>query len=174
MMKDRTNIILIGMPAAGKSTIGVILAKVMGYDFVDSDLLIQKESGKLLNELIEERGADGFIAFENTVNSRICAERSVIATGGSAVYGKEAMQHLKSIGLIVYLKVPFDILTERLDDIQQRGVVLREGQSLKELYRERCVLYETYADVIIDEAGKTPEDILKEITGQLKEKNRPV
>lgn len=157
------NIILIGMPAAGKSTAGVILAKLLGYDFIDSDLLIQKESGKLLKDIIAEYGTDGFIDYENKVNSGISAAQSVIATGGSAVYGADAMQHFKDIGVILYLKVPFDVIKERLDDIHQRGVVLRNGQTLEELYRERCELYEHYADIVIDETGKTPEDILSEI-----------
>ena len=101
---NRDNIVLIGMPGVGKSTIGVVLAKVLGYQFVDADLLIQEAEGKLLSELIEENGTDGFIEIENRVNSQIQTHRSVIATGGSVVYGKEAMEHLKSIGTVVYLK----------------------------------------------------------------------
>ena len=109
------NIVLIGMPGVGKSTIGVILAKEIGYQFLDADLLIQKSEGKLLKDIIEEKGIDGFLEVENQVNASIEAERSVIATGGSAVYGKEAMEHYKQTALIVYLRCPFPVLKKRLD-----------------------------------------------------------
>ena len=103
------NIVLIGMPGVGKSTAGVVLAKVLGYEFIDADLIIQQQEGKLLREIIAEVGTDGFIEVENRVNSQIEVEKSVIATGGSVVYGKEAMQHLREIGTVVYLKVSYDI-----------------------------------------------------------------
>ena len=138
---NRDNIILIGMPGVGKSTIGVVLAKVLGYQFVDADLLIQEAEGKLLSELIAENGTDGFIEIENRVNSQIQTHRSVIATGGSVIYGKEAMEHLKSIGTVVYLQLPFEELNRRLSDIKGRGVVLKDGQTLKDLYEERVPLY---------------------------------
>ena len=123
---NRDNIVLIGMPGVGKSTIGVVLAKVLGYQFVDADLLIQEAEGKLLSELIEENGTDGFIEIENRVNSQIQTHRSVIATGGSVVYGKEAMEHLKSIGTVVYLKQNLRVLQRRLRNLKGRGVVLKE------------------------------------------------
>ncbi len=167
MDHNKRNIILIGMPAAGKSTIGVILAKVLGFSFVDSDLLIQEETGMLLKEIIEKREIEGFISIEDSVNSRIDVSGSVIATGGSAVYGKNAMRHFRDIGILVYLKVPYDVLIERLDDIHGRGVVLRPGQSMEKLFEERTVLYEKYADITIDEAGRTPEEILNEIVNSL-------
>ena len=147
------NIILIGMPGVGKSTIGVILAKVVGYQFLDADLLIQKSEGKLLKDIIAEKGTEGFIQVENRVNSRIEAENAIIATGGSVVYGKEAMEHLKSIGTVVYLKQSLPVLEKRLRNIRNRGVVLKKGQTLKDLYRERTALYEKYADVTVDEYG---------------------
>jgi shikimate kinase len=100
-MKKKSNLILIGMPASGKSTVGVILAKVIGFDFIDSDLLIQRREGMRLSEIIEKKGVDGFIEVENEVNASIEAEQSVIATGGSAVYGKEAMDHLREIGAVI-------------------------------------------------------------------------
>ena len=139
---NRDNIVLIGMPGVGKSTIGVVLAKVLGYQFVDADLLIQEAEGKLLSELIEENGTDGFIEIENRVNSQIQTHRSVIATGGSVVYGKEAMEHLKSIGTVVYLKQNLRVLQRRLRNLKGRGVVLKEGQTLVDLYKERTVLYD--------------------------------
>ena len=129
-MEQKTNIVLIGMPGVGKSTIGVILAKVLGYSFLDADLLIQEQEGKLLREIIEEKGTDGFIEVENRVNASIRADRAIIATGGSVVYGKEAMEHLKEIGRVVYLKVSYAILEKRLADIKGRGVVLKKGQTL--------------------------------------------
>lgn len=143
------NIILIGMPGSGKSTIGVVLAKVLGYDFIDSDLLIQKETKRLLWQIMEEDGIDGFNEIEERVNSSIEATNSVISTGGSAVYGEKAMRHLGEIGTIVYLDVSYKTLKNRLGDLKKRGVVLKPGQTLKDLYRERIVLYEKYADITI-------------------------
>ena len=159
----KENIVLIGMPGVGKSTIGVVLAKVLGYEFIDSDLLIQKAEGKLLHEIIAEKGTDGFIEVENRVNSQINTSHSVIATGGSVVYGKEAMEHLRSIGTIVYLKQNLKPLERRLRNIKGRGVVLKPGQTLAGLYKERVVLYEKYADVIIDEYKMNVDQTLKEV-----------
>ncbi|SFK48493.1 shikimate kinase [Lachnospiraceae bacterium KH1T2] len=156
----KTNIVLIGMPASGKSTAGVIMAKVLGMDFIDADLVIQKAEGKRLEEIIDEKGVDGFIETENRINSGINAENTVIATGGSAVYGKEEMEHFKEIGYVIYLKVDYDTLTQRLGDIKQRGVVVRDGQTFRDLYEERIKLYEKYADIVVDEAGKNVEQIV--------------
>ena len=164
-MKD--NIILIGMPGVGKSTIGVILAKVLGYQFVDADLLIQQQEGKLLKDIISEVGTEGFIQVENRVNASIQTQRTIIATGGSVVYGKEAMEHLKSIGIVVYLKVPFTILEKRLADIKGRGVVLKEGQSLWDLYHERTPLYEMYSDVEISEEDLSIEETVEKLVENL-------
>ena len=147
---DKNNIVLIGMPGVGKSTVGVVLAKVLGYQFIDADLVIQEEEGKLLHQIIAEVGTEGFIEVENRVNASIQAEHAIIATGGSVVYGKEAMEHLKEIGTVVYLKLPFEVLNRRLKDIKGRGVVLKDGQTLKDLYEERVPLYEKYADVTIN------------------------
>lgn len=166
MKKD--NIVLIGMPGVGKSTIGVVLAKVLVYQFVDADLLIQREEGKLLHEIIEEAGTEGFIAVENRVNSKISASHSIIATGGSVVYGTEAMTHLKEIGTVIYLKLPYEELAARLSDIRGRGVVLREGQTLRDLYEERAPLYEKYADLTVEERGLNVEQTIDKIL-ELKE-----
>ncbi|MCR5278664.1 MAG: shikimate kinase [Lachnospiraceae bacterium] len=157
------NIILIGMPGVGKSTAGVILAKVLGYSFVDSDLIIQQKNNRLLREIIEEEGVDGFIKVENDVLAELDVERSVVATGGSAVYGKSAMAHLKEIGTLVYLSLPYEELSKRLGDIKGRGVVLRPGQTLKDLYEERRVLYEQYADITVEESGLSVEETVAEI-----------
>jgi len=158
MKKD--NIVLIGMPTSGKSTMGVILAKILGYRFLDADIVIQEKIGKKLSEIIESEGIDGFIDIENRINSEIETERTVIATGGSVVYGKEAMDHYKNIGKIVYLKVDMDTLTKRLHNAKQRGVVMREGQSLISLYNERSALYEKYADITIEEKNHTMEEVI--------------
>ncbi len=156
---EKSNIVLIGMPAVGKSTVGVILAKIIGYQFVDTDLLIQANQGKRLSEIIEERGIDGFLDVENRVNAGVSVTRSVIATGGSAVYGEEAMSHLKKIGIVVYLKADYETLSNRLRNIRQRGVTLREGQTLRDLYDERTVLYEKYADLIVEEDGEIEDTV---------------
>ena len=162
-MKRRDNIVLIGMPGAGKSTVGVVLAKHLGCRFVDSDLIIQEKYGKLLHELIEEHGVEGFWKIENEVNASLALEGSVIATGGSVIYGKEAMEHLRLIGNVVYLKLPYEEVAERLGDLNARGVTLMPGQTLHDLYEERTPLYEKYAHVTIDCSGKVLRDIVMEI-----------
>ena len=166
---NRDNIVLIGMPGVGKSTVGVVLAKALGYQFVDADLLIQEAEGKLLSELIEEHGTDGFIEIENRVNSQIQTHRCVIATGGSVIYGKEAMEHLKSIGTVVYLKQNLRVLQRRLRNLKGRGVVLKEGQTLVDLYKERTVLYEKYADITVDQYKQSIEQTLKAVRKALEE-----
>ena len=164
------NIVLIGMPGSGKSTVGVVLAKMMGFHFLDSDLVIQEKEGRLLSEIIEQEGRDGFIQVEDRINSGICCDRTVIATGGSAVYGAGAMEHFKEIGTVVYLKISYEELENRLGDLKDRGVALREGQTLKDLYEERILLYERYADVTIDQNGKRIETTAREIRDILDDK----
>lgn len=161
------NIVLIGMPGVGKSTVGVILAKELGYQFIDADLLIQKQEKRLLKEIIAQEGVDGFIQIENQVNASIETDRTVIATGGSVVYGREAMEHLKKISTVVYLKLSYQALKKRLGNLKNRGVVLREGQTLWDLYEERVVLYEKYADIVIDEENKGIEETLQYILKEL-------
>ena len=172
MKKGKSNLVLVGMPAVGKSTVGVILAKELGYQFLDSDLLIQQKEGKLLKDIIACKGAEGFISVENMVNASIEAKRSVIATGGSVVYGKEAMAHLREIGEIIYLKISYACLEKRLHNLRGRGVVLRKGQTLHDIYEERTVLYEKYADYIVDVNEKGIEETLEEILALVKERIR--
>ena len=157
------NIVLIGMPAVGKSTVGVILAKLLGYRFIDTDLVIQEKEGTLLKNIISERGIDGFIETENKIISGLKAKKSVISTGGSVIYSTEAMKNLGEKGTIVYLKLDYSKLKYRLENIKNRGVVIREGQSLSSLYKERVPLYEKYADVIIDENGCNIEKTVEKI-----------
>ena len=164
---SRDNIILIGMPASGKSTVGVILAKLLGRDFIDTDLLIQRREARLLSEIIRDEGLDGFLSIEADVLSGIEASQSVIATGGSAVYGHNAMLHLKELGSVVYLEVDYAAIASRLDDIRSRGVVLREGQTLETLYRERVALYRKYADIIVPESGMGIEATVQAVRNAL-------
>jgi len=152
------NIVLVGMPAVGKSTIGVLLAKLVGFSFVDTDLLIQQHENKKLYKIIEEDGIEYFKKLENEVNSKIQTTKTVIATGGSVVYGKQAMEHLKKIGKVIYLKVDYDELLKRIDNFSTRGIVIENGKTFRDLYNERTILYEQYADIII-ECNK--EDISK-------------
>lgn len=163
-MKD--NIVLIGMPGVGKSTVGVVLAKALGYNFVDADLVIQQQTGKLLCELIAEYGTEGFLEIEDEVNSRIEGHKAVIATGGSAVYCANAMEHYKEIATVLYLSVSYETLEERLGDLKNRGVVLNDGQTLKDLYDERTAYYEKYADVTVNEEGLS----IRETIDAVKEK----
>lgn len=162
------NIILIGMPGVGKSTVGVVMAKIEGYHFIDADIVIQQREGRLLKDIIAGEGVDGFIEIENKVNASIEGGGAVIATGGSVVYGDDAMKHYKEIGKIVYLKLSYDEIKGRLGDIKNRGVVLKEGQTLKQLYEERCPLYEKYADVVIDESGLNVEQTIEKVIEALR------
>ena len=161
--KMKKNIVLIGMPGAGKSTVGVVLAKKLGYCFIDSDLVIQEKYGKLLHELIEEYGVEGFWKLENDVNAGICADGAIIATGGSAIYGEEAMEHFRQTCTVVYLKLSYEEIRERLGDLNARGVTLRPGQDLKALYEERTPLYEKYGHITIECDNKMLREIVKEI-----------
>ena len=144
------NIILIGMPGCGKSTVGVVLAKALGLDFIDSDLVIQKKMNKKLSQIIDESGDAAFRAIENRINSELEAEDSVIATGGSVVYGEDAMRHLKEIGKVIYLKLSYEAIEDRLGDLHARGVTIQPGWTLRDLYNERVPMYEHWADITVD------------------------
>lgn len=161
------NVVLVGMPASGKSTVGVILAKVLKYGFIDTDLLLQNAADRTLIEIIATSGLDGFLRMENDVVSKLRAERSVIATGGSVVYGQEAMEHLKAQGTVVYLKHRYEVIEKRLTNITTRGVVMREGETLFDLFRERVPLYEQYADLTIDADGLSVEQTVQAIRDAL-------
>ena len=157
------NIILIGMPGCGKSTVGVVLAKALGMDFIDSDLLIQRREGKRLARIIEEMGDDGFRAVENEVNASIDVQGCVIATGGSVIYGQEAMAHLRSIGTVVYLQLSYAQVEERLGDLHARGLTVKPGQTLRDLYNERCPMYERHAHVTIPCDGLRLREVVAQI-----------
>ncbi|MBQ7116968.1 MAG: shikimate kinase [Clostridia bacterium] len=159
----KKSVTLIGMPGAGKSTVGVLLAKSLLTDFIDTDLIIQRETGKSLCTLIEEQGTENFLETENRIILSQSFDNAVIATGGSAVYGKEAMKKLKEISTVVYLSLPVEELEKRIKDIHSRGVAMKNGVTLKELFKERKSLYEKYADFTVECKGLTAEECVEEI-----------
>lgn len=164
------NIVLIGMPASGKSTIGVILAKVLKCRFVDTDLIMQDNTDKTLIDIISEKGMDGFIEFENDTVSKLKFRNTVIATGGSVVYGEKAMENLKKDGIVVYLKHRYEVIDSRLTNISTRGVVMHDGQTLQDLFNERVPLYEKYADITIEADGLSTEQTVEKIADILNKK----
>lgn len=164
----KKNLIFIGMPAVGKSTVGIVVAKRLGMGFIDTDLLIQDQEKKLLREIIEDVGQDGFLKIENRVNSSVEAENSVISPGGSVIYCREAMEHYKKIGTIVYLKVSYQTIKRRIRNPKKRGVVLREGQTLRDLYYERVPYFEKYADITVCEDGCRIEETIKNVMKAVK------
>ena len=154
------NIILIGMPGCGKSTIGVLLAKAMGFRFIDTDITIQNRTGMLLQQIIDQNGLDWFCIEEER------AIMSVEATGGSAVYSRSAMMYLKEHGYVYYLALPVEQVEKRLHNIKTRGIAMRPGDSIEDVFRRRRALYEEYADITVDCAGKSIEEIVEEIVGE--------
>lgn len=144
------NITLIGMPGAGKSTVGIVLAKILCKTFIDADIVIQNNEGKRLHKIIEEIGNERFLKLENNTLANLKVHNSVISTGGSAIFGKEAMAQLKKSSTVVYLRVPYEIIEKRLRNLKNRGVVFDEGQTLRDIYDIRTPLYEKYADIVID------------------------
>ena len=163
MKSKKDNIILIGMPASGKSTVGVILAKILGMNFIDTDIVIQQREGARLDEIIEKQGVEGFLEKEEQALLSINASHTVIATGGSAIYSERGMNYLSEGAQTVYLKVELDELKNRLKDIKQRGVVLRTGENLKSMYEIRRQLYEGYADITITEDDGSIEDTVQAV-----------
>lgn len=165
--KQMNNLIFIGMPAVGKSSVGIVIAKRLGYEFVDTDLLIQRQEGCLLKEIIAREGNDGFLAIENQVNREVNVQRSVISPGGSVIYCKEAMEHFKEIGTIVYLQASYQSLRKRIRSLKKRGVVLKDGQTFRDLYDERTRLFEQYADIIVSEDGYQMEETVENVLNAL-------
>ena len=165
------NVILIGMSGAGKSTLGVLLAKVLGKHFVDTDILIQQQTGKLLQKIIDSEGVDRFLTIEEEVVSSLDLHDCVIATGGSVVYSDKAMRHLKACGTTVYLSVDYDELRRRLASISDRGIVFKGKNDLRAVYEERLPLYRSYADITVECTGHGVEQSVNEITSALKKRN---
>ena len=151
------------MPACGKSTVGVVLAKTMNKGFVDTDLLIQQKEGRRLQEIIDAEGNDYFRRVERSVLLDFNGSGQVVATGGSAVYFEDAMEHFRRDGVVVYLKVSLDNILERMNNIQTRGISIDKGQTIEELYLERAPLYEKYADITVEADGCTVEQVIEKI-----------
>ncbi len=151
------------MPACGKSTVGVVLAKTMNKGFVDTDLLIQQKEGRRLQEIIDAEGNDYFRRVERSVLLDFNGSGQVVATGGSAVYFEDAMEHFRRDGVVVYLKVSLDNILERMNNIRTRGISIDKGQTIEELYLERAPLYEKYADITVDADGCTVEQVIEKI-----------
>lgn len=164
---EKDNIILIGMPGAGKSTVGVLLAKAMTCNFLDTDISIQRREKKQLQDIISEQGLDAFIAIENAVLSRLEVDGCVIATGGSAVYSAEAMAHLKSIGTVVYIRLSLEEILRRVNNITTRGIAMKKGKTLADVYAERVPLYEKYADIVVDGEGSSIEEAVERVIAAL-------
>ena len=165
----KKNIVLIGMPGSGKSTVGKALAEKIGYEYMDSDEVIVARTGMELNALMASVGLEGFLDIEGKVNSELCVSRCVIATGGSAVYRERAMQKLKETGHIVYLQLPYETIESRLGDLKARGVAIKEGYTLKDLFNERVPLYEKYAEITVALGGKTLSESVNAVVEALKE-----
>ncbi len=168
---NRTNLILIGLPTSGKSTAGVLLAKALGKDFLDTDLLIQSKTGETLSEIISNEGNASFLKIEEAVCAGLKVRNTVIATGGSAVYSERAMKHLKKTGPVVYLEIDRDTLEKRLHDARGRGVVLRDGETLEELFEERTILYRRYADLTVREGDGGMEETVRLVLEALRRLN---
>ncbi len=157
------NVTLIGMPGSGKSSIGVVLAKVLGYDFLDADLLIQSRQGALLQELLDAHGLEAFLDMEQAAIRSISCHRTVIAPGGSCVLREDAMAHLKGLGPVVYLRLGLDELTGRITNLASRGIAFAPGQGLAEVYRQRVPLYERWADLTVDVSGQSQQATLEAV-----------
>lgn len=166
------SIVLIGMPGCGKSTVGVALARALGMSFVDSDLVIQRTENATLAQLLDRHGDEGFRLIEERVNASLTAENSVIATGGSVVYGPRAMAHLREIGTVVYLQLSYSAIEARLGDLHARGVTIKPGQTLRDLYDERCPLYERYAHIVLPCDGLRLRDVIVRLTALVTDAGR--
>ena len=162
----KRNIVLIGMPGAGKSTVGVVLAKTLGYDFIDTDILLSREQGRPLQRILEEVGLEEFLRLEGALGARLRCESTVIATGGSMVLSREGMANLRAIGDMVYLEVPYQELERRINNITTRGIAFAPGETLKDLYERRKPLYEKYAEIIIPRAENTEAAVSAIITAR--------
>lgn len=166
-MPAQPNLILIGMPGAGKSTVGVLLAKRLGVAFMDTDILIQSGEGCLLQETINEMGIAGFRRIEESYLLTVPHGCGVVATGGSVVYSESAMAHLRTLGPVVYLEIGLAALERRLGNLDERGVLRMPGQTIEMLFAERCPLYAQYADIVVSTAAVTPDQVVTAVMAKL-------
>ncbi len=164
------NIVLIGMPGAGKSTVGVLVAKALGMSFLDTDLLIQEREGRLLQDIIDRDGVDKFLKIEEQVILDIESINCVIATGGSVIYSNISIKHLKKNGKLLYLKLGYDEIKQRINNMSSRGIAIGKGQKLIDLFTERVALYEKNADIIVNCSGTTIEDVVSMIINLARDK----
>jgi len=167
MQQHTTNLVLVGMPGTGKSTVGVVLAKFSQRQFIDTDLLIQTDQGRSLQQIVDEDGHQILRNIEERVILKLQTECAVIATGGSVVYSQPAMEHLKSAGIIIYLDTSLPELTARVTNYETRGIARAPGQTLEDLFAERTQLYQQYADWTIGCDDCTPEEICIQILSRL-------
>ncbi len=165
----KSNIVLIGMPGCGKSTCGVLLAKIALMDFVDTDLLIQQKEGVRLQNIIDKKGIEKFIEIENSVLASLNVENTIISTGGSAIYSEEGMMHLKENGIVLYIKIDLQIVIERIKDFSMRGIVIRKGDTLEDLLKERAPLYEKYADIVVNSTSADASENVEKMLSAIKE-----
>ncbi len=163
LMKTNNNIALIGMPAVGKSTVGNLLAQSMNYEFVDSDDIIQEKEQKSLSQIISEKGLSQFLKIEESYILSIVCNNHVIATGGSVIYRKKAMAHLKNISKVIYLSIGLNTLVSRLGDMASRGVAIAPGRTIEDLYNERTLLYDHYSDIKIDCFTNSAKQVVKDV-----------
>lgn len=157
------NIILIGMPACGKSTVGVLVAKKLGFGFVDTDLVIQEQQGKLLQQILDNEGVEALLEAEKEAIKSLTVNKTVVATGGSAVFSSDAMAHLKKDGVAVYIKLPFEVIDQRLNDLDTRGVAGSATKTLAEIFEERAPFYEKHADITLSAENMTAEEVANAI-----------
>lgn len=161
------NLVFIGMPGSGKSTVGVLIAKRLGLGFVDTDLLIQQEEGRTLQDIVDQDGYQALRKIEERVLLKLTVENHVVSTGGSAVYSDAAMGHLRTGGTVVFLNIPLNVVMERIGDYSLRGISRRPDQSLSQLFDERFALYTRYADVTVEGAGRTHGEVCEAVLAAL-------
>lgn len=163
-----SNVVLIGMPGVGKSTVGVLLAKALSREFVDTDVRIQVREGRMLQEIIDSEGLDAFQALEERHVLNLMCQNTVVATGGSVVYSKPAMEHLRAGGFVIHLSLPLGVLEQRLVDTKSRGLVIGPGQTIEQLYHERMPLYERECDITMECEGMTQDEVVGQVLEALR------
>lgn len=169
---SKSNIVMIGMPGAGKSTVGVVLAKTMGMGFVDVDLVICQINGGSLQEIVDRTSHEEFLKLEGSAAKTLVCSRSIIATGGSMIYSADAMEHLKEMGVVIYLKAQLSDLEARITNMQTRGIAFKPGETLADLYAERTPLYEKWADITVEVSSDASiEETAKRIKSEINDKN---